>query len=45
MKHAKWEADEVAVRMRHDFAQAMTELDELEATIREHLDALDLLGV
>lgn len=48
MKHARWEADEVAVRMRHDFAEAMTGLHEVQSAFSiEVFAALDagVLGV
>lgn len=44
MKHARWSPDEIVTRMRHDFAEAIIQLDDLEVAIREQLDALELLS-
>lgn len=45
MKHARWEADEVAVRMRHDFTQAMTDLDEIQSDFSTEVFAALTTGV
>jgi len=39
-KHVYYDESEVVERMQHEFKQGMESLDELEAQIRERLDAL-----